>query len=38
MERLGRMTDAGKVVLPDMSEQGFVIDKIVLEAFAEIIR
>lgn len=26
------MTDAGKAVLPDMSEQGFVIDKIVLEA------
>ena len=32
MERLGRMTDAGRAVLPDMSEQGFVIDKTILEA------
>lgn len=26
MERIGRMTDAGRAVLPDMSEAGFVID------------
>ena len=32
MERLGRMTDAGRAVLPDMSEKGFVIDSIILEA------
>lgn len=32
MERLGRMTDAGRAVLPDMSEKGFVIDKEVLDA------
>ena len=32
MERLGRMTDAGRAVLPDMSEQGFVIDSTILEA------
>ena len=32
MERLGRMTDAGRAMLPDMSEQGFVIDGAVLEA------
>ena len=32
MERLGRMTDAGREVLPDMSESGFVIDKDVLDA------
>lgn len=32
MERLGRMTDAGRAVLPDMSEKGFVIDKVVLDA------
>lgn len=32
MERLGRMTDAGRAMLPDMSEQGFVIDGIILEA------
>ncbi len=32
MERLGRMTDAGRAVLPDMSEKGFVIDHAVLEA------
>lgn len=25
MERLERMTDAGRAVLPDMSEKGFVI-------------
>ena len=32
MERLGRMTDAGRAVLPDMSEKGFVIDSAILEA------
>lgn len=32
MERLGRMTDAGRAVLPDMTEKGFVIDKDVLNA------
>lgn len=32
MERLGRMTDAGRAVLPDMSEKGFVIDRVILEA------
>lgn len=26
MERLGRMTDAGRAALPDMSEAGFVVD------------
>lgn len=32
MERLGRMTDAGRAVLPNMSENGFVIDNTILEA------
>ena len=32
MERLRRMTDAGRAVLPDMTEKGFVIDKDILEA------
>ena len=32
MERLGRMTDACRAVLPDMSEKGFVIDKDILNA------
>ena len=32
MERLGCMTDAGRAVLPDMSEKGFVIDKDILTA------
>lgn len=32
MERLGWMTDAGRAVLPDMSEKGFVIDKDILNA------
>ena len=32
MERLGRMTDAGRTALPDMSEKGFVIDKDILRA------
>lgn len=31
-ERLGRMTDAGRAMLPDMSEKGFVIDNAILEA------
>lgn len=31
MERLGLMTDAGKAVLPDMSPQGFSIDKDILQ-------
>lgn len=30
MERLGKMTDAGRKVLPDMSENGFVIDDEIL--------
>lgn len=30
MEQLGRMTDAGRKVLPDMSENGFVIDSEIL--------
>ena len=32
MARLGRMTDAGRAVLPDMTESGFVIDCDVLKA------
>ena len=32
MEKLGRMTDAGRAVLPDMSAAGFKIDAEVLEA------
>jgi len=32
MERSGRMTDAGRAVLPDMSESGFVIDRDILKA------
>ena len=32
MERLGRMTDAGRAVLPDMTEKGFVIDSDILKA------
>ena len=35
MERLGRMTDAGRAVLPDMSENGFVIDEVILAALQE---
>ena len=31
MERLGLMTNAGRAVLPDMSDKGFVIDKDVLQ-------
>lgn len=32
MEKLGKMTEAGRAVLPDMSLEGFVIDKVILEA------
>ena len=32
MERLGKMTDAGRAVLPDMSKSGFVIDEVILKA------
>ena len=32
MERFGQMTNAGRAVLPDMSEKGFVIDKDILNA------
>lgn len=32
MERLGRMTDAGRAVLPDMSPAGFVVDDKISEA------
>ena len=32
MERLGKMTDAGRAVLPDMTEKGFIIDKDILKA------
>lgn len=32
MERLGLMTDAGRAVLPDMSDDGFVIDSDILDA------
>lgn len=32
MEKLGRMTDAGRAVLPDMSDEGFVIDEEILAA------
>ena len=32
MERLGRMTDVGRAVLPDMTEAGFVIDRDILKA------
>lgn len=31
MERLGLMTDAGRAVLPDMSENGFLIDEDILQ-------
>lgn len=31
MEKLGKMTQAGKKVLPDMSEKGFNIDIDILE-------
>lgn len=32
MEKLGRMTDAGRAMLPDMSHTGFVIDEDILKA------
>lgn len=32
MEKLGRMTDAGRAVLPDMSSSGFAIDSSILRA------
>lgn len=32
MEKLGRMTEAGRIVLPDMSPSGFIIDKKILYA------
>ena len=32
MEKLGKMTDAGRAVLPDMSENSFVIDETILKA------
>lgn len=32
MERLGLMTDAGRAVLPDMSDRGFQIDGEILQA------
>lgn len=32
MEKLGMMTDAGRAVLPDMTEKGFSIDNDILEA------
>ena len=32
MEKLQKMTDAGRAVLPDMSKEGFVVDKDILEA------
>lgn len=35
LEKLGLMTDAGRAVLPDMSEEGFVIDSEILQAFRE---
>ena len=34
MERLGRMADAGRAVLPNMSEQGFVIDSTIFRSVA----
>ena len=35
LEKLGLMTDAGRAVLPDMSENGFVIDSEIMQAFSE---
>lgn len=32
MEKLGRMTDAGRAMLPDMSPAGFIIDNDILQA------
>lgn len=31
MEKLGMMTDAGRAVLPDMSDNGFTIDKDIIK-------
>ena len=33
LEQLGMMTDAGRSVLPDMSDNGFVIDSEIMQAF-----
>lgn len=35
LEKLGMMTDAGRLVLPDMSENGFVIDPEIAQAFRD---
>ncbi len=35
LEKLDFMTDAGRAVLPDMSEKGFVIDDEIMQAFDE---
>lgn len=35
LEKLGLMTDAGRTVLPDMSESGFSIDPVIMDAFHE---
>ena len=35
MERLGRLTDAGRAVLPDMSPGGFTIDEEILSALRQ---
>lgn len=35
MEKMGRMTDAGRAVLPDMSSEGFLLDKDILKALQE---
>lgn len=35
LEKLGLMTDAGRAVLPDMTENGFVIDLEIYQAFQE---
>ncbi|UQT45519.1 YdeI/OmpD-associated family protein [Akkermansia muciniphila] len=32
MEKLGKMTEAGRSALPDMSSAGFIIDKEILKA------
>ncbi|WP_086350076.1 YdeI/OmpD-associated family protein [Candidatus Enterococcus clewellii] len=35
LEKLGLMTDSGRAVLPDMSEDGFVIDDEIMQAFTK---
>ena len=35
LEKLGLMTDSGRAVLPDMSENGFAIDDEIMQAFNE---